>query len=321
MAFVTVMRTRFVAGFPRHEKGEQVFVMPLARALMRTYRTDAHFAAYITPNGRRLVREALDQTPIAMTCAVFDIDCDEVHGTTRSVPESWRVDVQEKLKGLAAAHPDPFCYETRGGARIVYELAAPDVLRSQADAKRWSQNYAIAVAYLERRFGIVADRACADWQRLYRLPHATREPHGLPEQRAILGNAEQIGVLVVDADAADLGIARKRSKAFASQGSLDFARDPRTGSGVLFHVLAARGWILHEHGPNRFVIRCPNETAHTSGHAGDGSTVLYLPAHGEEIGAIHCLHSHCASMRVVDWLHLFSSQERSAAKSLARCRA
>jgi hypothetical protein len=316
MACVTVMQTRYVLGFPRHEKGEQVFVLPLARALTRIYRTDAHFAAYATPNGRRLVREALDQTPITMTCAVFDIDCDDVHGTTRSVPKAWRLELQKKLRDLADAHPDPYFYETRGGARIVYELAAPEVLRSQADAKRWAQDYVIAVAYLERMFGIVADRACADWQRLYRLPHATREPHGLPEQRNAIGNAHQIGVLAVEANAADLDAARKRSKAFAGQSALDFSCDPRVGNGVLFHVLAARGLIIRAHGSNSFVIRCPNEAAHTTGHAGDGSTVLYLPAAGKQFGAIHCMHGHCVGMRGVDWLGLFSPHERRAAKSL-----
>ena len=75
----------------------------------------------------------------------------------------------------AAAHPNPYYYETRGGGRIVYVQAEPTVLRSQADAIAWRQEYAIAVAHLARVFGIVADPACSDWQRHYRLPRATRQ--------------------------------------------------------------------------------------------------------------------------------------------------
>ena len=318
MTFVTVMRDKFARSYPRHERGALADVTELGGALEREYLTDAHFAAYASSNRRRLCREALDQgVTVALTAIVFDVDCDSVHGTGAAVPTEWRRFLREKVCSLAEVHPEPFFYETRGGARIVYVQSEPTVIRSHEDALEWSQTYAVAIAYLHRRFGIVADAACQDWQRLYRLPHATREPGGMPENRPTWGDPNRIGPLCIDATHADVEAAKRASKAFRAPRVLDFRPVVVGGSGLLFHLLQARGHIFREHRSGSFIIRCPREHEHSTGCTGDGSTLLYLPASGEEIGAVHCLHAHCASMSVAEWLGCFDATELERARRAA----
>lgn len=325
MSPVTVIETKYVRGWPRHEIGGAVEVVDLADALEREYATDAHFAAYAAPNGRRLCGEALDRgIAVPMTACVFDLDCAEVHGTPAPVPAAWRRDVRERVHALASDHPDPWVYDTRGGARIVYLQREPDILRSRADALRWSQDYAIVCAYFARRYGLEADPACQDWTRLYRLPRATRDPGGSPENRPVswLPGAP-MGTLYVRATHDDMARARELTKAF---------RDPRAprigpitpcpgdGRGLLYHALSARGDIVRRHGESAYVVRCPAEREHTSGATGDGSTLLYPPDRGEEVGAIHCLHQHCITRTVRDWLACFGAAEIDAARDAAGLR-
>lgn len=84
--------------------------------------------------------------------------------------------------------------------------------------------------------------------------------------------------------------------------------------GLLYRLLLARGAILAPHVDGGHLIRCPNESAHSSGCTGDTSTVLFPPTPGG-IGAIHCMHGHCANMTARDWLQLFTAQEREAANA------
>ncbi|MGC4088333.1 MAG: hypothetical protein QM756_10620 [Polyangiaceae bacterium] len=209
MTAVTVLRHKFVRGWPRQAAGEGCMVLDLGEALSREYSEDAHFAAYYSPNGRRLTREAIDELGrVELTCIVFDVD-----GPDHAADERWRRETRDKVQALAAEHPGLFYYETRGGARIVYRQEEPTVLRSQADANEWSRAYAIAIAHLERRFGIAADPACNDWQRLYRLPHATRDEGKSPENWPIWGNPRSIGTLLLDAEPADVRRAQATSRA------------------------------------------------------------------------------------------------------------
>src|SRR5262249_44661739 len=77
--------------------------------------------------------------------------------------------------------------------RIVFGLATPFVLRTPNDAAAWKLMYQRWCCYLAREFTIVADPSCADWSRLYRLPHATRDEGGQPEQLEAFGNIETLG--------------------------------------------------------------------------------------------------------------------------------
>jgi hypothetical protein len=315
---VTVLRDKFVRGWPRHEHGAAASVLTLNQALTNFYTTDAHFAAYVTPNRRRLTREALDQgVHVVMKVIAFDVDCPSVHGTVEVAPDAWRVELLAQVGKLATHHPDPFVYMTRGGARVVYQQNEPTVLRTHDDAQLWSQHYAVCIAYLKRCAGIVVDPACADWQRLYRLPHATREHGRAPEERLTAGDASRVGTLVFEASPDDIIAARVASKAFRERRSTIFTTSSGAGDGLLYHLLRARGAIIREHVDGSYVIRCPRDDAHTKGSSGDGSTLLYPPAHGKQVGAIHCMHGHCSNMSVRDWLRVFSQHEIEVARRAA----
>ncbi len=314
-AVVSVFPDKRACGWPRWPRGTWAEVCSLSSALSRSYSTDAHFAAYETPNGRRLTREAIDRgkRPV-LSVAVFDIDCPAVHGSSAPAPEDWRAALLEQVAELARAHPAPYVYMTRGGARIVYTQPELVVLCSQADAQRWSQDYAIAVNYLARRFGIVADLACKDWQRFYRLPHATRDLGGKPERWAVHGDPAHIGSLSIDATTADVTAARRTSKVFVKRQALAFEPCVSDGRGMLYHLLSASGAIIRPHADGAHVIRCPRESSHSTGFTGDGSTLLFPPAIGKSVGAIACLHGHCSNMSVRDWLQLFSEGDIETAQ-------
>ncbi|MBE7481155.1 MAG: hypothetical protein HS104_14375 [Polyangiaceae bacterium] len=315
MTEITVLRDRYVRGWPAHDDGERAYVLELGTALERPYSTDAHLTAYRTPNGRRLTRDALDRgVAVEMTAVLFDLD-----GPDHQATPEWRRETRERVQALATEHPSPYYYETRGGARLVYIQAEPTVIRTHDDARAWRQQIAVAVAYLERRFGLVADPGCSDWQRLYRLPCATREPGGLPENLPTWGDSQAIGALEIRATHDDVDTARRASKAF---------REPRVrniestsacdGFGVLYWALRLRNDVIDDRSSGVYVVRCPREREHTTGSTGDGSTLLYLPDRpGDEIGHVHCLHGHCADMTPKRWLAEFSATELATARERA----
>lgn len=312
---VTVFRDKFSRSWPRHERGTRAFVLELGDVLTRVYDTDAHFAAYVSPNERRLGREAVDAGvhPTLGVC-VFDVDCPATHGTSDPAPDWWRWQLRERLRALAAAHPGPLYYETRGGARIVYRRSS-FVVESAERARRWSQEYAVAVAYLERRFGIQADPACGDWQRLFRCPRATRDRAEHPENWVMIGDPHDVGELFIEPTQEDLERAVERCNAFYVTQRTDYVPTEHT-AGLFFRMLYLRGDVLDEREPGVFVIRCPNESEHTSGRTGDSSTLLYPPAAGFNLGVIHCKHAHCSGKTAHDWLRLFSEREHEAATNL-----
>ncbi len=330
MTRVTVLRGPRVFGWPDRIEGrasarDRTYVVPLGHALERSYTSDAHFVQYECPSDprspiwpRRLCVDVFDRgLEVAMSCIVFDVDDPEMHGSKLPARDAWRAELRANMAKLHDAHPGPFYYETRGGARVVYTLPEPTILRTSADGKRWSEDYAIAAAYLERVFGIEVDRACADWTRLFRLPHATREPNGKPEDRLVIGDPHNIGALQIKASPADMERARKVSKAFREAREIDFTPCTGDGQGLLFHLLRAQGFLMRARGSDGYVIRCPNESKHTGGKRGDGSTLLYMPARGHEIGAIDCKHAHCQSLRFTDWLGFFDESDLDAARKAA----
>ncbi len=325
---VTVMQ-RFARSFPKHPQPgplDQVWCVPVAQALGFQFEFDAHFAAYAVPDNlmRRLSVGALDAgVAVEMTHIVFDFDCAGTHGTPEPASEAWRIKWRGQIEDLTCVHANPFTYETRGGARLTYALAEPTTLRSRADAQRWRQNYAIVCSYLARRFGILADPACADWTRLFRLPHVVRD--GVRQQWRVHGDPCQIGTLEVNAEQGDLDATRAlvpsafRAPRIACQlRPSDQNRDRHLG--VLFHALNARGHVFGQHDSSSYAVKCPNDAEHTTGSPADGSTLLYLPRPGGEVGALHCLHGHCTGKTVGQWLAHFSHEELGAARNAAGIR-
>lgn len=319
---VTILRDRYVRSWPLRE-ADQCFRstdrarrVPLGEALERAYRTDVHMVAYTSDQPQRLNQGAIGQASIEMTTIVLDIDCPDVHGSDRPAPEAWRVTQRARILASEREHPGVYGYDTRGGLRAVWRLPEPMPIRTREDARRWSQDYAITVANFARVWGVQADPACADWTRLYRMPRATREGGDRPENRPIWGDPDRIGTLHISATHDDMRRAKELSRAFGGTARvLTFRpRGQTVGDGLLYALLAARGDVLGARPQgDGWVIRCPREAEHTCGQTGDGSTILYPPASGERVGAIHCLHGHCAGMTARDWLRLFAPAELAAA--------
>ena len=168
----------------------------LGDGLAREYATNAHHTAYapdpLAP--RRLTRKAIEHAPVAMQLVVFDVDDEEAHREHRPASDAWREVEAPKQRALLEAHPGAVVFDTRGGYRVVALLEAPVAIATAADAAAWSRFYLLQLGYLSRRFGIIADPACKDWQRLYRLPHATRDGGPSPERRRVLGDLRNPGV-------------------------------------------------------------------------------------------------------------------------------
>lgn len=194
------------SGWPQHVTGRAALYLPAPDIFGRIYTTDAHFAAYSVPaQPRRLARtDALlalaPRGGVPMVLAVFDLDAPDHQAT-----ETWFTEQLLLLETLRSQHPGLFVYRTRGGYRLLWRLEPPHVLRSPEDAQAWKLRYQRWCCYLARAFGLVADPSCADWTRLYRLPHATREPEGPPEQLPTWGDPGELGPWDVQPAAGELG--------------------------------------------------------------------------------------------------------------------
>ena len=174
------------------------------------------------------------------------------------------------------------------------------------------------IAYLARAFDIHADPACKDWTRLYRLPHATRELHGQPENYEVIGDAHHMGAWAPEITPEDVARA-------ATLGKRPSTRAPRVlpgvtyspGAGLLDSAFTERGWIGQEIEAGKWAVACPWEAMHPQGKRFDTSTVLWAPGPGEAIGWWYCSHAHCQGRDLRDVLGLFTLSERHRAEAAA----
>lgn len=318
---VTTVQSHFVRSWPprldrdgqpkRLRPSDRATVAPIADALRAEYPSDAHFAAYESPNGWRCNSQVFSiGLSVTMHALVFDLDA-----PGHRVPDSaWRRDTIDRVRALATAHPDPLHYETRGGSRIVYALRSPVILSTEQDAARWSSRYLVACAYLRRAFGLDVDTACCDWTRLFRLPHATRSG-GRPERLPVHGDPERIGVFLFTPSEVDVEGARPQLRRLARRGRLSFTTDDTTGEGLLYWLLRGRGDVGPPAPRGGWLARCPNAAAHTTETA-DDATVVYPPSAGKSLGAICCLHAHCQAITSAEWLRFFSEEEIATARKV-----
>lgn len=304
---VLVLATPRVWGWPsptarparRCDAGE---LCDLGAALTRQWSTDAHAVAYSAtvddrPSRRRLASAAVDRdgVSVAMTLAIIDADAPE-HTAT---PE-WRADFARKLLAVEAKAPGAFAYHTRGGARLVWRLARPFEIASRDDAAAWSSAYRALCDWLAG-FGIEADRACADWTRLFRLPDVVRD--GARQSFPVAGNPSAVGALdlgsVIDLDRLpDAGDASMRRAPKCERIAVEpEATADGKPHGLMATRLVFRGLVR----PGVYAIECPNAAAHSADSA-LSSTVYFPPAHPSGVGRVHCHHRACAAMRPSDWL-------------------
>ena len=338
MISVPVLSNKNLKGWPQASKGGAVPYVSLAKAMTDRYRTDAHTAAYCFPSVERrlrveLLRDATNRhlvgAGVSMVVALFDVDCEQSHKASGAIgdepaPDAWWVAETEKIDALLAEHPGAFVYRTRGGYRIVYELASPIVLQTSIDDSAWRARYSQWVAYLRRRFSIFADPSCSEWTRLYRLPHAARAEIGRPEERETLGDAYAIGAWACEPSAEDVALADTMMKR-KPRKPRDESRPTRThvpdckGEGVLYFLLNARGEIGAALEPGKWSARCPRQAQHSKGSPLDGSTILYAPSldDAEVFGWLHCSHAHCQTLTLREVLARFDEEEIAAARCAA----
>lgn len=309
---VPVLPSATCRSWPKYAQGGRARYLDLSDALTRPYRSDAHFACYSEPSiERRLNSSAPAQLghSVSMVAHAFDID-----GADHFADDPWWENEKQKITALLVCQPGGYAYRTRGGYRLVYLRRASLEILTPEDAARWTRAVLLSVAYL-RRFGIVADPSCCDWTRLYRLPRSTRDDGASPEDRETIGDPYAIGAWTPDIGPEEKRIARALRPRKSADAFRPVATSDYHGDGLFFWALRARGWLGAELSAGMWSIRCPNEAQHTK--CGDTSTVLFTAQPGKELGFIYCLHRHCSSLGVRDWLRHFSPGELEAARRAA----
>lgn len=191
---------RFVRAHP-HPRAPRVAARDLAKALTRRCTTDLHFTAYAPVEGAPFRLSKASKLRVMMQLAVFDVD--------------HKGDEAGDLRAFTRAHPNAFLYETKNGFRIVLALPEPMVISSPADETAWTAVYKSWLRYLVRRFGIRADSACADWTRIYRLPHACRD--GVVQELDVLGDPNNIGTWQPNLSASDRVTAEKPEREYEDE--------------------------------------------------------------------------------------------------------
>lgn len=203
--------------WPKHLSARRVEYRPLSELLTMAHDTDAHLGAYSAPGApRRLCTDppayARIEGGVPMVVFLIDVDCAAAHRATGGsgavrADDAWWAALLEKIRRLDAAHPGAFCYRTRGGGRIIYRVPVPHIVCDGVSEVAWKKLYLRALAYLARRFGIIADPSISDWTRLIRLPHVARDD--VFARVETFGDPRAVGALEVpDDDPRDVAHAR-----------------------------------------------------------------------------------------------------------------
>ena len=290
MNAVPVFATKFVKGWPEHPEGERADYMTIAQAMTKRFSSDAHFTAYSVPSvARRLATDAvfaeLESAPLVLL--VIDVDAG------KSVTPEWWGGEREKIDCLLGDQPDGFVYRTRGGYRIVYSLVTPVHLACTADAERWKAQYTAWLDHIESLYGIVADRACKDWTRLYRLPFVIRE--GERQELETIGDPNAIGTWSVVVVVPEPEPRRAKS----SSGTYT----PKPGDFDIDSFMSA-----HYPGvPSRNVsdgrrwdVECPWVHEHSS-NSGKRETMVFANAVHDDRPGFKCQHEHCSNRKWQDF--------------------
>ena len=186
---IPVFATKFATAYPAPKNGVNVTLRRIADAFTRLYATDAHIAGYSTTEPRRLNNAAIGKVPISMVLLFWDVDDPIADRLKQPARPEWRAEMGPKRTALLRRHPGAFLYQTRGGERIVLRLGRP-FPSPPRERKTLVGDLQPSRLYLRREFGIVADPACKDFGRLFRLPNVARD--GQAERHPPIGDAANI---------------------------------------------------------------------------------------------------------------------------------
>lgn len=314
-------------GWPKsNKKLRELPTDALDKILLTKWREDVHFVQYavVEEIGAYRYNNEIFKSPefdevkrnggaIDIIAVAFDVDSPAKKSKEAGALDFWFEAERPKIHELLAAHPGGLVWRTKGGWRGVWYHQRR--ITSADDALVWRKDYLAAVVYLERRFAIVADSACNDWNRLHRVPFGIRDTEanyriGEPEARETIGRLEEeldIALIVSDEDRQEAKrrfVSSWKSPTSSKQASRSSRADEvpsdlpvLTGDSVWQRILSSRGLILRELAPGKLAVQCPNAHAHTT-PGNETSTVLYAPGPGEVLGHPHCSHHHCLQL---DW--------------------
>jgi hypothetical protein len=177
--------------YPVAKRGE---VLPLREALARTWQGDVYTVAYEATGGphgaHRFAHETL-KVGVTPRCVFLALDVDHpvAKPEERACTPDERAELAAQVEAFRATVPGVVAYHTRGGVRLIALLAEPVVIAGTESAavkvavKRWKSLVSRWIARAARA-GVLADPACVDWTRFFRLPHGVRdkEPQRWPWQ-------------------------------------------------------------------------------------------------------------------------------------------
>lgn len=295
--YINVHKHARVLSYPLHPEAPRACVCPLHTAMHEEWPTDAHFTQYHAM-GWRMHSSWVDGDRVRMALFVVDVDGPD----HRRTPE-WDLDQESRVTGLFARAGMGYMYFTRGGYRMVW--GEDFTIASAADAARWSAQYESRCAWIEKTSGIHVDPSCKDWTRLFRLPLVRRKTGEPIERYPTIGSIdhiEQWRVVVPDTSAAG----RERKVRRAAERRAGRAATSSASTSEMIEAFRARGW-LGEYRSGKWVVRCPNEAAHSGGSRWDGSTAIFPP------DGFICLHGHCTHLRRTEVMARFTTEERDAA--------
>jgi hypothetical protein len=316
---------------PAHPRSDAPILTQISirDALTKPWTTDAHFVAYASTEPRRLSTTSIGVVEIKMAAAIFDLDARSEDGAKMLPSPSWRNEIRQKVRDLRdQTGQRPAFYWTRGGARVVLMLPEPIVISSTSDARAWRVRYQTWCAILERGFGLVADRSCDDWSRLFRLPFVYRDGvYSGDELRAQVANGdvayvpEEIGVWDPKLDpehevaikVAYEGVTRvvaERGTSSRVPHAVDVhAVDP--SESVLGRLFSTRGWIRGA-GEGKLHVFCAwgerGEGEHQDGSP--SSTSILPPREPGGLGLFSCRHESCRDRTTFDALNAFTREEK-----------
>lgn len=315
-----------VVGWPKGvRKIKELPTDELAKIFATPWKEDVHFVQYgvIDSIGAYRYNNEIFKSPefeehrkqggaIDLIAVAFDIDSPAKKSKEPGAIDTWFEIEREKISRLQRAFPGGLVWRTKGGWRGCWynnrRIVTPD------DAAAWRKDYLSAIIYLEREFGIIADAACNDWNRLHRVPWGIRDTEanfgwGEPETRETIGRLEasfDVAAVALEADRVE---ARRRFlSAWRSppkeRTNKKISRADEPGDGPILlgqsvweRVLRSRNLVIRELGPGKLAIQCPNAPNHST-IGNETSTVLYSPGPGEVLGHVYCSHHHCQGL---DW--------------------
>jgi hypothetical protein len=316
-----------VSGWPKSRKLKELASDKLEKILTTPWREDVHFVQYavIDEIGAFRYNNEIFKSPeyeeykklggaIELIAVAFDVDSPAKKSGEAGALDIWFEAEREKISRMLRAFPGGLVWRTKGGWRGCWynkrRIVTPD------DAATWRKDYLAAIVYLSREFGIDADSACNDWNRLHRVPWGIRDTEanfgwGEPKAYETIGRLEEDRFLEVSAIAAEADRDEARRRFLSAWRSPPKERTNKqqsaradecdlptlAGQGVWERVLRSRNLVIRELGPGKLAIQCPNVAHHTT-LGNETSTVLYAPGPGEILGHIFCAHHHCAGL---DW--------------------